>query len=151
MELFVLAIGTVATIVIGIVGLVLQKRSNDHFAVQNRIMLNQAPRGSKKDTSGQQAAFKSPRWPLVTMAVMVMLVWAAAAVNYFYISRPFDPNKAWDDNAPLKRIYHQTFINETIPLDGYSYIDSTFDNVTFEYDGTGPVSIDNGHFTSHEW
>jgi len=90
--------------------------------------------------------FKPARWPFLTVATLVVTAWSAVAVSYFYVSRPFDPNKAWDDNAPLKRVYHQIFANQTVPLAGYDYIDSTFDGVTFYYDGTGGVMIDNGRF-----
>lgn len=150
MDTFLLASTLVSTIVLGGLGLWLQHRGNQHFSEQNRIMIEQmgASRRSKTDKD-KMLAYKPPRWPMIVMAVMVVVVWTAVAVNYLYVRRPFDPNKAWDDKAPLKQIYHRTFMDETVPLDGYYYHDCVFDNVTLEYEGKGGVGLDNIHFVLH--
>ena len=49
-------------------------------------------------------------------------------------------------DASLKQIYHQPFKNETVDLDGFDYVDCTFDNVTFRYNGTAPSRMTDSHF-----
>jgi len=53
---------------------------------------------------------------------------------------------AWDDNAPLERIYSEKFENQTVPLDGFHYINPVFDNVTFDYEGVGQSQMDSATF-----
>jgi hypothetical protein len=58
---------------------------------------------------------------------------------------------AWDDNKPLERVYGSTrpFVNESVVLDGRHFLAPVFDDVTFIYNGTGGVQIDNAQFISH--
>ena len=45
----------------------------------------------------------------------------------------------WPKNRiKLKEIWGQTYVRTTVPLDGYIYYNTTFDNVTFVYDGKLP-------------
>lgn len=38
-------------------------------------------------------------------------------------------------------MHGKNFRNEVVPLDGYDYVDCTFQNVTFLYDGITPVKL----------
>jgi hypothetical protein len=51
------------------------------------------------------------------------------------------------EDYPLKEIRGKTFKDETVQLDGNSFIDCTFDNVTFRFDGEAPFRFTNDHFT----
>ena len=51
------------------------------------------------------------------------------------------------DDYPLKEIRAKTFKNETVQLDGNAFIDCTFDNVTFKFDGEAPFGFTNDHFS----
>lgn len=53
----------------------------------------------------------------------------------------------WD--APLKRVYRQTFKNQTIELDGREFVESTFEHVTFAYNGTAPTRLIDNKSTDH--
>src|SRR5260370_11485599 len=75
-------VGLVATIVLGILGLLLQRKANDHFAERNRIMLAQGPTG-EGTSSPQPTPFRPPRWPLVAMGVLVLSVWAVVGYADF--------------------------------------------------------------------
>jgi hypothetical protein len=44
------------------------------------------------------------------------------------------PTSEWD--KPLTPIYRHNYKNETVPLDGKNFIECTFENVTFLYQGT---------------
>ena len=44
-------------------------------------------------------------------------------------------------SSPLQRIWRQTYKNQTVALDGYHYVQCTFDNVTFMYEGTRPMEM----------
>jgi hypothetical protein len=47
---------------------------------------------------------------------------------------------------PLKQIQSRTFKNETVQIDGNEFIDCTFDNVIFKFDGQAPFRFTNDHF-----
>lgn len=49
-------------------------------------------------------------------------------------------NDAWNHYA-LIQIWGKTFANQTVPLDGYEYINCDFNNVTFLYNGTAPSRL----------
>jgi hypothetical protein len=55
---------------------------------------------------------------------------------------------AWDDSKPLERVYgsQRHFVDEVVSLDGRHFINPVFDHVTFVYQGTGPVQMDNPTF-----
>jgi hypothetical protein len=54
----------------------------------------------------------------------------------------------WD--APLRRVYGQTFKNQTIELDGREFVKSTFEHVTFVYNGTAPTRLIDNTSTDHQ-
>jgi hypothetical protein len=146
-EMLLLAITALATVVGTAGGLYLQHRGNKHFAEQNRIMIEQSPKPSR---SGAMS-YKPPYWPLVAMVVMVFLTVVIAGYDYFDRHRfSVKPTQSTDWNAwtdqKLKRVSHQTYSNETVQLDGYEFIDTTFDNVYFMYEGRAPVRFTNVHF-----
>ncbi len=37
-------------------------------------------------------------------------------------------------------IWTKTYEDQTVQLDGYDYEDCTFKNVSFDYEGTGPLA-----------
>jgi hypothetical protein len=49
-------------------------------------------------------------------------------------------SKEWND-YPKKEVSGKRFSHETVVLDGYNYVNCTFDQVTFAYDGTAPFSL----------
>jgi hypothetical protein len=51
------------------------------------------------------------------------------------------------EDYPLKEIRGKTFKDETVQLDGNAFIDCTFDNVVFGFDGEAPFRFTNDHFT----
>jgi hypothetical protein len=53
----------------------------------------------------------------------------------------------WD--VPLKRVYGQTFKNQAIELDGREFVESTFEHVTFVYNGTAPTRLIQNKSTDH--
>lgn len=50
------------------------------------------------------------------------------------------------NEPPRNIVAGKKFINERVPLDGIAYRDCTFTNVTFVYNGTGPVEISASHY-----
>src|SRR5262245_21730888 len=47
---------------------------------------------------------------------------------------------------PLTQIQSRTFKNETVQIDGNEFIECTFYNVTFKFDGQAPFRFTNDHF-----
>lgn len=50
------------------------------------------------------------------------------------------------EDYPLKEIRGKTFQNETVQIDGNAFIDSTFNNVVFRFDGDAPFRMTDAHF-----
>jgi hypothetical protein len=50
---------------------------------------------------------------------------------------------------PLRQIQAKALKNETVQIDGNEFIDCTFDNVTFKFDGTAPFRFSKDHFQGH--
>lgn len=66
----------VVTILGTIGGLYLSYRGNQHFANQNKIMVSQG--------GGQMSEqYRPPKWPILTMVALVLLVWLAAGVDIY--------------------------------------------------------------------
>jgi hypothetical protein len=53
------------------------------------------------------------------------------------------------EDYPLEEIRGKTFQNETVQIDGNAFIDCTFDNVTFRFDGKAPFRFTTGRFPPH--
>lgn len=51
-------------------------------------------------------------------------------------SFPLKPEPAWD--APLEKRFRFHYKNETVDVDGFEFIECTFENVTFRYQGRRP-------------
>jgi hypothetical protein len=51
------------------------------------------------------------------------------------------PTTDWD--KPLTSVFRQNFKNETVELDGKNFVECTFENVTFLYQGTRPLQMMN--------
>jgi hypothetical protein len=84
--------------------------------------------------------------------VAILATWAGIGYDIYDRHHPsfgINPNLAWDDNKPLTRIYPRTFTNETVVLDGKLFINPIFDSVTFVYNGTGPIGVNNATFVKH--
>jgi hypothetical protein len=47
---------------------------------------------------------------------------------------------------PLNKIEAKTYKNETVRIDGNEFIECTFDNVVFQFDGEAPFRFTNAHF-----
>jgi hypothetical protein len=58
------------------------------------------------------------------------------------------PTTNWDKQ--LKNVFRVHFKNETVLLDGCDFIECTFDNVTFKYDGTKPYRLTNAKGNSRK-
>ena len=141
MELLLEVIIAIATVLGSVGGLFLQHRGNKHFEEQNRIMIEQG--GGQ---TPQVHTYKPPRWPLIAMAVMVLLCWGAA---FYCLEKRSGAENSLNDawfNYPLKRVEHQRFVNETVTLDGNEYVDVTFENVTFMYNGKAPTRLNGVQF-----
>jgi hypothetical protein len=53
------------------------------------------------------------------------------------------------DDFPFKQIRQTTFKDQTVTLDGNEYIDCTFIDVMFKFDGQAPFRLTNDHFENH--
>src|ERR1700757_2316363 len=53
----------------------------------------------------------------------------------------------WTDIDTLERVPSRIFRNETVVLDGKYFLQPTFDHVSFIYNGTAGVAMDNAHFS----
>jgi hypothetical protein len=86
---------------------------------------------------------------LVVFCGIAMSSWSLY-VNY--AQKPNLPNAYWpsgaEANKPLKQVRQKTFDHETVPLDGYEYIDCTFNDVTFEFEGRSGCGLPGSHLVA---
>ncbi|HTU43831.1 MAG TPA: hypothetical protein VMF91_02125 [Bryobacteraceae bacterium] len=75
---------------------------------------------------------------------LLALTWAAVGFDY-YDRHHVDYSK-WSDIDKLERVPSRVFKDETVVLDGKFFLQPTFENVTFIYNGTAGVAMDNAHF-----
>jgi hypothetical protein len=50
------------------------------------------------------------------------------------------------EDYPLTEYRGKTYKDETVQIDGNHFVDCTFDNVTFRFDGQAPFRFTNDHF-----
>jgi len=67
--------------------------------------------------------------------------------SMYELRLPFASREAKDSKSswgqkPLVQVWNKTFKGETVKLDGYEYVNCTFDDVTLEYNGTAPARFD---------
>jgi hypothetical protein len=81
-------------------------------------------------------------WPLVAMGLLTILTWSA--VGYDIYDRHSQPVSAMPDwgGYKYKDVWNETYTDETVVVDGKSFHNCKFNNVSFEYDGLAPFLID---------
>ncbi len=81
------------------------------------------------------------RKTVVTMLSVAAIAYAIdIAERFVYRAKEFDPDQKLED------VYAQTFKNKHVYLDGYRFVECTFENVTLIYKGTAPFSLVNAHY-----
>jgi hypothetical protein len=94
--------------------------------------------GLLKMTVGGQIA----RSDAIALGVLAFV--ASAAIVWWSMPR----GVVYNNDTKLKRVAHRVFKNEVVPLDGMEYIDCTFENITFYYNGTTRISLVSPNITS---
>lgn len=87
--------------------------------------------------------------PLLIMIILALIAWIPRWQSpYMQTKKDWDAMRVdWTrQDYPYKVISGRSFRNETVQLDGYSYINCTFSNVTFAYDGSGPMRLESNRF-----
>jgi hypothetical protein len=118
----------------------LMYRQNKILEETNRLMLDNA------------AEIKMPPrsygryWPMIAMSGLTLLTWIAIGVGPKINGidegpaiTKFDPRSS----EHMSYIAHRNYFNERVPLDNIHYDFCDFTNVTFVYNGLGPVSLTN--------
>lgn len=132
--------GTEIALAVAAIGIpaLLGYQQNQILERANRIAKGDAPMGA------ESARPVARYWPILTMALLTIAVYVAVIWDYHDRHRP-----SWN-NTELVQVWDKTFTDETVKLDGFEYIDCTFDNVTFDYEGNSPGRITRGAFAKHE-
>ncbi len=139
MEITLLALTLVATVAIGVSGLILQQRNNQHFAHQNAIMIADAE-GSPMPKATQT---KPPRWPLGVMAAMMLMTWTVAGFDYadrhFPVSYKVQQAKWFEAANTLPTTSGVDLSDKVVNLDGRRFENCTFgDGTILTYEGEKP-------------
>jgi hypothetical protein len=71
------------------------------------------------------------------LALVLLAFLTGAAITWWSMPRGF----VYNNDTKLKRVARRAFKNEVVPLDGTEYIDCTFENVKFYYNGTTRISL----------
>jgi hypothetical protein len=158
-----MTVGEVVTTIVAIVGLVLgygglfwAREEVKAFREQNALM--RADLQARNVEIPVSAPDSRPLpWrlyaPMIGSAICMVIIVTVAGYDIY--DRHYAPevpftaqwNQQWD-HAELKRVFGQNFANETVPLDGCEYIYCTFENVTFDYEGTAPSRLENNKLIS---
>src|SRR5438132_11878697 len=93
------------------------------------------------------AAHHYPRLPKVPIWIgMLLVTWGA--IGYDVYDRHTASTAQFNtDLSKFVVVSHRKFVNEVVQLDNHRYEDCTFENVTFEYDGTGFVQMNDIHIS----
>jgi hypothetical protein len=78
--------------------------------------------------------------------MLVLAIGSLVACIVGLATRP-DVDREWShprpaSSYPMQTTTGATFHNETVPLDGHKYVNCTFHEVTFTYEGRAPFSFD---------
>jgi hypothetical protein len=75
----------------------------------------------------------------VFFATLIILSLLMSGLGWYYSRTQFEFSS--DDRAFIE-IRHHNFVNEVVLLDKHRYIDCTFTNVTFQYNGTSMAEME---------
>lgn len=101
---------------------------------QNRIL-------ARKASPTLEQPYMRRYWPLILMTAMMLLTWTA--IGYDLYNRHRNPlvgsnfSAIYAGKEPSKHVWK----NEKVLLDGFHYQNCVFYNVTFEYNGTTPIQM----------
>lgn len=123
-------------------------QQNRIFSRQNEIFASQSKKTAVAAKPTRLVEFKR-YWPTLAM-VAVMLLTAYDIYDRNHTKFGYDPQLAWDHTKPLERIFNAHLANQTVVVDGKTFINPVFDNVTFLYKGIGPFSMENALFVLHD-
>jgi hypothetical protein len=138
----------ITTILIGLIVngpiFFLMYRQTTLIQEQNRIL--QAQRGIDMSVPVAKSVVLRRYWPMLAMVSLTLLIWAAVGFDYY--DRHHSDTSNWANYA-YKEISDAHYSLQTVPLDGYRYINPTFDRVTFVYEGTAPSEVINATMVGH--
>lgn len=92
------------------------------------------------------------QWGIATVAsngklyfglALFVLSWAMSGIS-LYVGLHHDCSKIPSFNMDI--VEGRSFRNEEVPLDGRKYVNCTFENVTFVFEGQGAFGFDNSRF-----
>ncbi len=135
------------TIISGAGGIFLLWQQNQIFKRQNMIFAVQAGQATMQPEPSRLAWLKR-YWPTM-VTVFLMLLVGYDIYDRHHPGFGYDPTRAWDDSKPLERVYNAHYVNQSVLLDGKHFINSSFDNVTLVYQGTGGFALENSQFSKH--
>jgi len=95
-------------------------------------------------TSRQRANWRFPSLALFG-AIVLLSNWALIAVALGWVGEP-KQKFTWVDEPVTETIAGKHYFNERVVLDGKSFKDCYFTNVTFVFNGTKPFSLTDSHF-----
>jgi hypothetical protein len=88
-------------------------------------------------------------WPWLVALGFIAVIVAAQGVAVFRVTEGASQTNvdlSQFNSMKMKPILSQTYRNQTLHIDGKEYIDCTFDNVTFIYEGKAPFQFTEAHF-----
>jgi hypothetical protein len=80
--------------------------------------------------------FRNPK----VILVLIICCLGLSTVSIYLSLHKTEPAKNWD-GWKFKEIDNRKFVNERVILDGCEYKYCSFENVTFEYNGKGPLNF----------
>src|ERR1700730_7033664 len=107
--------------------------------------------GISPSVSAETITMNAPWWIVISGVIAVLLLitaWVTIVIRIEWLrvaSRATEPFLKWPDPYHPILVSGRIFQNEKVPLDGYYYSNCDFHNITFVYNGTTPIRLNNNH------
>jgi hypothetical protein len=97
---------------------------------------------------------KTKVWIIRAAFGIPTILWLLYIAAYFgligHCTSPLNARFSFETREMVP-VYRKTFTNEEVVLDGHHFIDCTFENVTFVYNGTAPFGMDRAVSKGEVW
>jgi hypothetical protein len=88
----------------------------------------------------------NPYWAFSPLVLILLATLILLGREFGYLGSKSQPSATFDPDKKLELVYSKPFKNQTVFVDGYNFMECTFDNVTFVYKGTAPFHFEHSYF-----
>ena len=109
----------------------------------NMAQILQLFMGREVNPGNQKVIVMTQTRAIVTLLVFIIAFGSGA---FAYFSKPSKLAWSWDSTRQMEIVDHQSFVNQRVSIDGKSFINCDFENITIAYNGVAPFSFRDNRF-----